>query len=109
MILLDTDILIDIQRGNGAALAWFSNLIELPTGPGFVMMELLQDAHNAQQVRQVLKLVAPLPIVWPTEFDCNRALADFTNYHLSHRVWTTDGAAVQSLIIRSPQGQAKDD
>jgi len=96
--VLDTDVLIDIQRGNAAALAWFSNLPELPSVPGFVIMELIQDAHNTQQVRQVLKLVAPLPIVWPTEVDCNRALTDFTNYHLSHRLGLLDALIAACAI-----------
>jgi len=34
-----------------------------------VVMELIQDAQNARQVRQALKLVAPLPEVWPTVAD----------------------------------------
>lgn len=90
MYLLDTDVLIDIQRGQIAALAWFGNLTELPAIPGFVVMELIQSAPNIRQVRQVLKLVAPLPNVWPTETDCHRALADFTTYHLSHSLGLLD-------------------
>lgn len=43
MRLLDTDILIDVQRGHPPALAWFSSLTEVPYLPGFVAMELLQD------------------------------------------------------------------
>lgn len=53
-------------------------------------MELIQDARNARQVRQVLKLIAPLPVIWPTEMDCNRALADFTKYNLSHSLGLLD-------------------
>ncbi|MDY0170816.1 MAG: hypothetical protein RBS80_30015 [Thermoguttaceae bacterium] len=51
--------------------------------PGLVAMELLQDARNAHETRQSLKLVAPLQIVWPTQLDCNRALSDFATYHRS--------------------------
>ena len=90
MYLLDTDILIDIQRGHIPALSWFASLSELPSIPGFVVMELIQDAQNKQQIRQVLQLVAPLPIVWPTTTDCARALSDFTAYHLSHKVGLID-------------------
>ena len=90
MILLDTDILIDIQRGHLPAIAWFAELNELPSVSGFVVMELIQGAQNSQQVRTVLKLVAPLPIVWPTEADCNRALSDFTSYHLSYKLGLID-------------------
>lgn len=90
MHLLDTDILIDIQRGYAPALAWFALLPEIPSVPGFVVMELIQDAQNKQQVRKVLQLVAPLPVIWPTEADCARALSDFTAYHLSHKVGLID-------------------
>ena len=90
MYLLDTDILIDIQRGHPPAVAWFSTLTDLPLIPGFVVMELIQDAHDAKQVRKALKMVAPLQIVWPTEADCNRALSDFTVYHLSQGLGLID-------------------
>jgi hypothetical protein len=90
MYLLDSDILIDIQRGHPPALAWFASLTEAPSVPGLVVMELIQDAQNLQQVRRALKLVAPLPVVWPTEADCNRALSDFAAYHLPHGLGLLD-------------------
>ena len=98
MDVLDTDILIDIQHGHAPAVAWFTTLTELPSVPGFVVMELVQGAQNAQQVRQVLKLVAPFPVVWPTEADCERALADFTAYHLSHNLGLLD-AVIAACVI----------
>ena len=90
MDLLDTDVLIDVQRGHPPALAWFAGLMDLPAVPGFVVMELIQDARNAKEVRQALKLVAPFRIVWPTEADCARALSDFAAYHLSHGLGLLD-------------------
>ena len=90
MDLVDTDVLIDVQRGHPPALAWFAGLTDLPAVPGFVVMELVQDARNGREVRQALKLVAPLPVVWPTEADCARALSDFTTYHLSHGLGLLD-------------------
>lgn len=98
MYLLDTDILIDIQRKHAPALAWFASLTDLPSVTGFVVMELVQDAQNVQQVRRALKLVVPLPIVWPTETDCNRALADFTAYHLSHNLGLLDALIAACAI-----------
>lgn len=86
MYLLDTDILIDIQRGHPPVIAWFASFSEIPSIPGFVVMELIQDAQNKQQVRKALQLVAPLLVIWPTETDCARALSDFTAYHLSNNV-----------------------
>src|SRR5438094_9871535 len=90
MRLLDTDILIDVQRGHPPAVAWFNALQELPSVPGLVVMELIQDASNLRQVRKVLKLIAPLPIVWPTVSDSQKALADFTAFHLSHGLGLLD-------------------
>lgn len=90
MDLVDTDVLIDIQRGHPPALAWFAGLSELPAVPGFAVMELIQNARNGREVRQALRLVAPLRVVWPTEVDCARALSDFTAYHLSHGLGLLD-------------------
>ena len=70
MLVLDTDVLIDVQRGHAAALAWFAGLSDVPSVPGLVVMELIQGAQNARQVRDVLRLTAPLPLVWPTTADC---------------------------------------
>lgn len=99
--ILDTDVLIDIQRGYSPAVAWFGTLDTLPSVPGLVVMELVQDAQNAQQVQQALKLVAPLPVVWPTEADCHRALSDFIAYHLSHGLGLLDALIAACVVGRS--------
>jgi predicted nucleic acid-binding protein len=90
VFLLDTDVLIDVQRGHANAVAWFAGLTDVPSVPGFVVMELIQGASNLQQVRAAHKLVAPLSLVWPTEADCNRAPADFAALHLSHNLGLLD-------------------
>jgi predicted nucleic acid-binding protein len=101
MYLLDTDILIDIQRGHTPAIAWFASLSEIPSILGFVVMELIQDAQNRQKVRQALQLVAPLPVVWPTKTDCARALSDFTVYHLSNNVGLIDALIAACAVGRN--------
>ncbi|MBW4667094.1 MAG: PIN domain-containing protein [Cyanomargarita calcarea GSE-NOS-MK-12-04C] len=101
MYILDTDVLIDIQRGHAPAISWFASLAEIPSVPGFVVMELIQDAKNAIQVRNALKLVAPLPIVWATEADCARALSDFTTYHLSHSLGLLDAVIAACAVGKS--------
>ncbi|MEH1828076.1 MAG: PIN domain-containing protein [Nostoc sp.] len=100
MYLLDTDVLIDIQRGHAPAITWFASLSELPSVPGFVVMELIQDSQNKQQLSNALKLVAPLPVVWAIEADLTRALSDFTTYHLSHSLGLLD-----ALIAACAVGQ----
>ena len=66
--------------------------------PGLVVMELIQDAQNARQMRQALKLVAPLPVVWPTAADCQRALTDFMASHLSHNLGLLDALIAACAI-----------
>ncbi len=101
MYLLDTDILIDIQRGYEPAVTWFTALTDLPRVSGFTVMELIQDAPSSQHVRKALKLVSPFPIVWPSEPECGRALADFTAYHLSHGLGLLDSLIAACAIGRS--------
>jgi len=101
MYLLDTDVLIDIQRGHAPAIAWFASLPEVPSVPGFVVMELIQDAQNKQQLSKALQLVDPLPILWPTAADCARALSNFSDYHLSHKLGLIDALIAAIAVGRS--------
>lgn len=101
MDLIDTDVLIDVQRGHPPALTWFAGLAALPSVPGIVAMELIQDARNAKEVRQAKKLVAPFQVVWPTEADCAQALDNFASYHLSHGLGLLD-----ALIAACAVGQS---
>lgn len=100
MYLLDTDVLIDIQRGYTPAINWFAQLLAVPSIARFVAMELIQDARDKQQLRQALQLIAPLAIVWPTESDCARALSDFTVYRLSHGVGLIDSLIAACAVGR---------
>jgi predicted nucleic acid-binding protein len=100
MYLLDTDVLIDIQRGHKPAIAWFSTLSNIPSVPGFVVMELIQDSRDTQQVRKALQLIAPLPVIWATEADCARALSDFTDYHLSDNLGLLDALIASCAVGR---------
>ena len=64
----------------------------LSAASGFTVMELIKDTPSAQHVRKALKLVSPFVTVWPTEAECNRALADFAAYHLSHGLGLLDAS-----------------
>jgi len=88
--LLDTDVLIDIQRGFQPAVDWFAGLDETPAVPGLTAMELIQDARNAQEVRNAQELVAAMPILWPRPAACAEALAEYARLHLSHNLGLID-------------------
>ena len=96
--MLDADVLIDIQRSHPNAVAWYASLSEYPTVPGLVVMELIQDAPSKREVEQALRLVRPLPIAWPTESDCQRALADFRILNLSQNLGLIDSLIAAATI-----------
>lgn len=98
MQLLDTDVLIDVQRRHPPATAWFGKLTGTPGVPGFVVMELIQTAQNTADVQRALKLVSHLPVLWPSEADCTRALTDFSTLHLSHRLGLIDALIAATAI-----------
>ena len=96
--MLDADVLIDIQRSHPNAVAWYASLSEYPTVPGLVVMELIQDAPSKREVEQALRLVRPLPVAWPTESDCQRALADFRVLDLSQNLGLIDSLIAAATI-----------
>ena len=98
MQVLDADVLIDIQRGFPAAVAWVDSLVESPSVSGLVVMELINEAQNRRQVTVAQHLVAPFPIVWPTSDDCNRALLTFTDFHLSHGLGLMDSLVAATAV-----------
>jgi predicted nucleic acid-binding protein len=61
-------------------------------------MELIQDARNSQEVRRALRLVSPLPLVWPSEAHNARALSDFAALHLSHGLGLLDALIAATAI-----------
>lgn len=93
MLMLDTDVLIDIQRKHPPAVAWFVSLAEAPSVACFVAMELVQGARDGRRVRESLQLLSTLPLVWPTPADCQRAFDDFAAFHLS------DGLGLLDALI----------
>jgi hypothetical protein len=67
MHLVDTDVLIDIQRGHVPAVAWFAGLAELPGVPGFVVMFFRDKSHGCSVKKIAVSL---LSVAWggPRDF-----------------------------------------
>jgi predicted nucleic acid-binding protein len=105
MILLDSDVMIDLLRQYPPAVAWFDALDEDEeiALPGFVVMELIQGCRNKAEQEQLQRAVAPYGVVWPTPWDCDRALELFLQYHLSHRAGLLDVLIAQTaLALEAP-------
>ncbi len=61
MILVDTDILVDIQRQYPPAIAWLKSLgMSTPLAiSGFSLFELMAGAENRLQMQRIKKLFKP--------------------------------------------------
>src|SRR4029079_8218474 len=91
MLLLDTDVSIDILRGHAPALSWLQALGASPLGmPGLVIMELLQGCQSKGEQQRVERFFGSYGLYWPGTTDCQHALADFATYHLSHNLGFSD-------------------
>ncbi len=91
MILLDTDVAIDTLRNYPPAIVWLQRLGTTPLGlPGLVVMELLQGCQNRQEQSRVERFCSRYSLIWPDHADCQRGLADYVAFHLSHGVGLLD-------------------
>jgi len=92
MILLDTDILIDLLRKYPPAMKWFDTLPEEEdlTVSGYVVFELIQGCRNKMEQGKVQKELAHYGVVWLPPKECEKALEIFAEFHLSHKAGLLD-------------------
>lgn len=99
MILLDTDVAVDILRNHPPAIAWLQGLGAALLGlPGLVVMELLQGCRNKAEQQQVEQFCQPFTVSWPAEADCQRALRDFAAFHLSHSLGLLEALIAHTAV-----------
>jgi len=99
MILLDTDVMIDLLRQYPPAVAWLDSLGEEEIIlPGFVVMELIQGCRNKAEQEKVERELGTYGVVWPSPETCNEALSVFTRYHLSHGLGILDALIGQMAV-----------
>jgi hypothetical protein len=57
MILLDTDVMVDILRGYQPAIEWLTSVSDQEISlPGLVVMEILQGCQSAREQKRVENL-----------------------------------------------------
>lgn len=97
MIILDSDVMIDLLRQHPMAVSWLDSLGETEIAlPGFVAMELLQGCRNKTEQAKVEQVLTQFAIVWPFPETCETALQLFARYHLSHNVGLLDALIGQT-------------
>ena len=104
MLLVDTDVMIDLLRQYPPALAWLDSLGEEEIVlPGFVVMELIQGCRNKQEQEKVEADLAAYSVAWPSPATCEAALSTFARYYLSHDLGILDALIAQMAVaLRVP-------
>lgn len=99
MILLDSDVMIELLRQQPAAVAWLESLgDERIMLPGFVVMELIQGCRDKMEQTKVEKTLARCKTVWPSPETCESALKLFALYRLSHNIGLLDALIGQTAV-----------
>jgi predicted nucleic acid-binding protein len=99
MLILDSDVMIDLLRQYSPAISWLETLgDEEIILPGFVVMELLQGCSNKVEQDKVERVLASFETVWPTAEVCDEALDVFARYHLSHNIGFLDALIGQTAV-----------
>jgi predicted nucleic acid-binding protein len=100
MILLDSDVLIDLLRNYPSAVEWFDTLHEDEElmVSGYVVMELIQGCRSKSEQERVQRELATYGIVWLSPTDCNKALEVFSTYRLSHNAGLLDVLIGQTAV-----------
>lgn len=94
-MILDTDVLIDLEKGHLNARAWLASLSVLPSVCGFSAMELKRGSRDLKELRKIETFLHPFPIVWAMPQDLDTAL--HTHFHLS----LSHGVGVLDFLIAS--------
>ncbi len=93
MFVLDTSVLIDVLRGDAAAVAWVDGLAEVPTCSEVTRAEVLRGVRAGERARTERLLHA---VIWaPVDESVSRRAGDLgREYRRSHH-----GPSIADLIV----------
>jgi predicted nucleic acid-binding protein len=100
MLVLDTDVMVDIQRGFAPALEWFRQLSEPPAITVITVLELLHGCRNLQEQETIGRVVARMPVLYLDEPACIRAVDYFRAFHLGHGLGVFDALIAAIVVTR---------
>jgi len=99
VILLDTDVMVDILRGYEPAITWLTTVADDEIGiPGLVAMELIQGCQNTREQKRIEKALNAYSLYWLEPQGCDRALKSFASHHLSHNIGLLDALIAETAI-----------
>ena len=102
-VIVDTDILIDIGRGNERAIAYLESL-ESSKGlavSAVTYMELLVGCENKREQQAVKRFVRRFEVIALTEAISGKAVELLLEYRLSHGLLIADALIAATAIERN--------
>jgi len=104
VLLLDSDVVIDVLRRLPEALAWLESLGAEEVGlPGIVVMEVLRGEPNREAVARARRALKPYGVYWPSASDCDRALSVYAEAKLTHGLDPFDALIGETAVgLRVP-------
>ncbi len=99
MVLVDTDVMVDLLRQHAPAVGWLNALEDAEILlPGFVVMELTQGCRTQTDQKRLQKALAPYGVIWPPPDVCDTALGVFARFYLSHGLGIIDALIGQLAV-----------
>jgi predicted nucleic acid-binding protein len=98
MDIIDSDVLVDLLRGEPRTTAWIASLAVKPHVSGYAAMELVQGARDNTALREVEKLLARFDRLWPSPSAAERAFSFYGRLKLSHNLGLIDALIAASAI-----------
>jgi len=100
MVIVDTDVLIDVFRRYAPAVEWLAKTVDEDEVvlPGYVVMELIQGARDKEEQEKMRKTIEEYAVVWPSEETCNQATQMLAKYHLSSGIGIIDALIGQLAL-----------
>lgn len=99
MLIVDTDVMVDLLRQHQPALDWLDDLgDEQPLIPGLVAMELIDGCKNTREVRSTREVLSRYHIIWPSEDTCVSAQSVFTDNKPKYGLGIIDALVGQMAV-----------
>lgn len=99
MLLLDTDVMVDLWRGYAPALEWLRGLPETPAISVITALELLNGCRNRREQESIEQLIEQMEVFHLDEASCIRALDYFRTFHLSHNLGILDALIAATAVL----------
>src|SRR5438046_7244653 len=99
MILVDTDIVVDVIRNHPPAVAWLNSIApEQLVISGFSSFELFAWCRDGSEQQRLSRELIRYQIAWPSQQGCALALQTYQRFHLSHGVGAFDTLIGQTAL-----------